>query len=125
MTKLILTSDLTGKIVPRTALLWTAVAVALFLFLGTTSTAHAHADQGKRSESTSQVFTGALNPGHPQDSQEELPTCHHGSLPCSPNYSMSNMDGTIELRSTSTASFSVIIGFPPTSILSIDPPPPK
>jgi len=125
MTRLIFASDLTGSLFPRIALLWAAVAVACFLSLGTASTAHAHADQGKPPETTTQVFTGTLNPGHPQDGQEELPTCHHGTVPCSSGYSMPNADLASPPRSISTVPFSVITGFPPVSFLAIDPPPPK
>jgi len=125
MTKRSLGNDLTGNLFPGTALMWTAAAFALFLILGTASTAHAHADQGKQSETTTQIFTGTLDPGQPKGGQEESPTCHHGAVPCSPGYSMSNADLAGAPRSTNTVPFSVITGFPLASFFTIDPPPPK
>ena len=125
MTKLSLRSNLINNVLPRTALLWAVVAVALFLSWGAASSAHAHADQGQPSEFTTQGITEALSLSHPQDGQEEPTTCHHGTVPCSSGYSMSNAGLANAPRSANTAPFSIITGFPPASFLAIDPPPPK
>ena len=125
MTRLSLRNDLINSTFPGTAPLWIAVAVALFLFLGAASSAHSHADQGQPSEFTTQGITEALSQSHPQDGQEEPPTCHHGTVPCSTGYSMSNAGLANAPRSANTVPFSIITGFPPASFLAIDPPPPK
>lgn len=118
-------SSLIKKLWSRTLLLWTIVAVAFFLSLGAPSTAHAHVDQGKRLETTTQIFVETLDRGQPQGGQGEAPTCHHGAVPCSTSYSMSNADLAGAPRSTNTVPFSVITGFPLASFFTIDPPPPK
>jgi len=116
---------LTHNPFPRTVLLWAAVTATFLLFLAATSSAHAHGSSEITAGDTTQAIAQSQATGHAQDGREELPTCHHGAVTCSPNFSISNEGLAGVLRTTSTVPFSVITGFPPTSSLTIDPPPPK
>ncbi|MBT4908270.1 MAG: hypothetical protein HN813_13790 [Rhodospirillaceae bacterium] len=123
--QMMLEGILIGRILARMTLAFVAISMAGILLLAATSDAHAHSAQKSVTDPGSQATAWRLVPGANQKQQEESPTCHHGTVPCSSSFSIISGDSNSFRRTGSAASFSVRYGPPSASFLQIEPPPPK
>lgn len=114
-----------GDFWARVTLTIIVVSMASILFLLATSNAHAHSTQESTTDRVLQAVTDVMALGTDQEQNEEQPTCHHGTVPCSSNTSITSADLTNQRRTENTASFSMKFGPPSAFFLSIDTPPPK